>query len=210
MIGSFDPTRTTARLVRALGERVWALQVFHPRLLLFSAWLEDTGNPTNTWPSAWPAYVATAGPNVASNSIFVTTLNSPNGAFLNTTALVEVLPETGGYSNPCSDIRFSPDNQRMLLAERSMWTDTLPYAHESEVLEYVGGTPANLGAWTPSANDYFVGVAPHRNAAGGWTDCGYRVLATGDALRYSRVHLRPAHPVGRCGRRRRTPATCTT
>ena len=174
-----------------LGERVWAVQSFNGRELYFSVWLVDNGRTSATWPTAWPAWNASAGPNVANNAIFKCGLNGGTGVFLNGPAvLVEVLPTlpSASYSNPCSDIRFSPDNTRMLLAERGMSTDSNPDPHAAEVLEYVGGGPGIFSAgWALSATPHWIGTfSSNRNAAGGADyTCEYRVLATGDALQFS-------------------------
>lgn len=156
-----------------LGERVWAVQVFNPRQLYFSRWSEDG---------------ASNGPFVPDNSIWVATLNG-DGSFSGATAKVIDLPPESGqfFAMPCSDITFSPDNKRMLIAQRTMVGGTESLAHASAVQEFIGGSISSV-AWTRTgANDHWVGAyVGHLNAAGGADyDCSLAVFATGDALRFA-------------------------
>ncbi|MBK9338120.1 MAG: HYR domain-containing protein [Lewinellaceae bacterium] len=117
----------------------------------------------------------------ATNEIYSVALDA-NGVPVGTLTLEITMPTWFPYtdpntqmvtfhSNPVSDIAFSSDGQRMLLAERSMCSPTSTGAHHARVLEYV----LSGNNWTPSNNNFFVGQAylqnnnpiNGRNTAGG-------------------------------------------
>lgn len=159
--------------IAPLGERVWAVQVFNPRQLYFSVWSED---------------LSQNGGASSDNSIWVAGLNG-DGSFTGGSLLVRTLPAEGGtsFAMPCSDIAFSPDNTRMLIAERGMENETRTVAHRSSVLEFIGGSLSNPTGWTRTgANSFWIGAwSPGVDAAGGADyGCDLAVFATGDALKY--------------------------
>ncbi len=155
-----------------LGERVWALQVFNPRQLYFSRWNKDASNGGST----------------TDNEIWVLGIQGNGAMFGTPQRAVTLAPEPGQpFAMPCSDITFSPDNKRMLIAQRHMLTETDAWAHGSAVLEFIGGTMTNVTGWTRAGtNDFWLGDwNPYCNAAGGADyDCDLNVFATGDALKY--------------------------
>ncbi|HTF87014.1 MAG TPA: hypothetical protein VK843_01300 [Planctomycetota bacterium] len=150
-----------------LGERVWALKTLNMRMLVFSLWNRDYGRPT-------------AG--AQNNSICVGWMNGTTGVLIHASVKKVLGNSNGTYSMPCSDITFSPDLRRMLIAERSMASDTQPNAHVSDVLEFdLYGS--SVGGWNPTSQQYLIGRAPGRNAAGGADYAAdWSVTATGDAL----------------------------
>lgn len=191
IIDSFDPFAADGGGAGfcPLGERVWAVQVFNNRDLYFSAWLRDDGfgRDCTAWPASWPPQ----GSNPVNNAIFRVTINGTTGAFVGNVVLVLVQPPwlvgfgQCDYSNPCADIAFSPDNKRMLLAERDMYMDNQTGAHQARVLEYVGGGPGNQYLnWVSSTSNWYIGeYNVNANAAGGADyECGFSVVASGDAL----------------------------
>lgn len=105
-------------------------------------------------------------------------------------------------TNPISDIEFSQDGQKMLVAERSVY-NFVPGSHASRVMEF----SAVPGGWNPVPKIYYIGnfgYPEHGNAAGG-VDYGYDrcdptdptkmigcdsiMWATGDALRYDNIYV---------------------
>jgi hypothetical protein len=180
----------------ALGERVYAVHKLNARILLWSAWLRDSGpggRQSTPWPTAtWPALPSGQSPN---NAVFMS-FTVPNN--FGGTALVKVMPwlsATVQYSNPVTDIT---DNEaslggfmnasRILFAERTYVGDygiinSGGSAHHSRVLEYIEslGFPASLTHFHVGS---YAGVLPTpTNAAGGIAyDSDDNVWATGDAL----------------------------
>lgn len=147
-----------------LGERPWGIAVFAGRVY-FGVWSSDyrVGSPNTVWSVGLDAA----------------------GAFTGSARLEVTLPLAPFPSSPVSDITFTAEG-RMLLAQRTMVNDASPAAHQSAVLEFIGGP----GAWTPSGRTFSIGIPPGRNAAGGVaavTADGATtfVLATGDALHFA-------------------------
>lgn len=153
-----------------LGRRLWGVQAYNGRLY-YAVWWEDYGAPNAS----------------EANQIWSIPLNT----FSTGPAQLEItLPIYGGnYSNPVSDISFSPTGA-LLAAERGIYGDSNPIAHQSRVLEFV---PSGSG-WVTSANQFDigdipsgVGSNPNANSAGGidydFAPTGW-VWATGDALRF--------------------------
>jgi hypothetical protein len=181
----FPSTTNTPGFVQ-LGERVWGLRVYNPRELYFSVWLRDRGRQATPWPTVW----GSQGSNNVNNALFKVRLNATTGAIIGTPVLVKILPYLPGttYSNPVADISFSPDNRRLLLAEKPMNSDTTPSYWEARVLEYVGGGPGiQYLNWTLSGSQYQIGCLPsgpeiHDAEGGADYDCSDRVLGTGDPL----------------------------
>lgn len=160
----FDSAQNSIQGFVPLGERVWGVGV-HDGRVYFGRWSSDYRK----------------GP---ANSVWSVALDAA-GAFSGRESLEVTPPILGtGLSMPVADIDFSVEG-RMLLAERTMITDTLPGARQSRVLESVGGH----GAWTPSPQTFAVGSAPRTNAAGGADyvceeERTTGVVAMGDALHF--------------------------
>lgn len=161
-----------------LGERVWGVQEFRGRLY-YSVWGKDWGRPNP--------------PNNTDNQIWSIALDA-SGNFTGTKQLEITIPSLPGftYSNPTSDIAFSPSGT-MFLAERSRLQDkgmmNQTDAHQSRVLEYqLSGTN-----WVPSGRNFSVGNHNyHWNSAGGIDlDCDGDVWMTGDALVLTPANGRP-------------------
>lgn len=161
-----------------LGRRPWAVQVFNGRLY-YSVWSEDSGRPSA---------------NLA-NEIWSVALDS-TGNFTGPPKLeIKIPPHASNYSNPVSDISFSPTGN-MLLAERTMNGDNIPGAHMSRLLEYIGPGPWTA---TPPTKFKIGSYYTQDNAAGG---CDYdngpsgRVWATGDYLNPQTVYGLQGLPTG--------------
>jgi len=164
-LAPFNPAANSPQGFAPLGERPWGVAV-HEGRVYFGVWGRDyREGPLNT---VWS--VALSG----------------SGAFSGDEQLEVTIPEFPSPSMPVSDITFSAEG-RMLLAQRTMVNDTNPAAHQSAVLEFVGGP----GAWVPSGNLFAIGISPGRNAAGGvatvTTPQGTTswVVATGDSLKFN-------------------------
>jgi len=167
-----------------LGERLWGINYYDGRVY-FSVWLRDIGRPNEPWnPNAGPV------PPNPNNSIWSIALDG-SGEFLGAEQLEIVLPylDPGNpsyrYSNPVSDISFSPDG-KLLAAEHAMFADygQIDLGHSARVLEYV-----NTAGWSPSGTEYWIGSlqgGPNNepmNSSGGIDyDCDLNVWSTGDVL----------------------------
>jgi hypothetical protein len=184
---TFDPMNPDDGLTgfAPLGERLWGVQ-WHGGRVYYAVWSQNCNE--------------TSGP---PNSIRSLALDG-SGAFVPGSDQVEVVlpPFTANYSNPVSDISFSPKGT-MLLAERSMSGPSSPAAHESRLLEYSCDPASGLGGWSPGGT-YVVGVPATcccsfvagngTNSAGG-VDADFdpyspgtpfgRVWNTADAINYS-------------------------
>lgn len=156
-----------------LTERIWGLQVSPvDGRLYFGTWSEDSGRP---------------GP---ANRVYSVGLNPGTGAFVGVVTLEITVADIATYTQPISDISFSAAG-KMLIAERSMFGDMGSSAHDSRILQFVGGHLA----WGPGAS-FQVGIfgcpGNSTNSAGGvdHTDCvsadacnpGPLVIATADVL----------------------------
>lgn len=158
-----------------LGRRPWGVREYQGRLY-YGIWWEDTGRPNAA----------------RSNEVWSIAL-SATGAFVPPARReIQLPPITGqNYSNPPSDIAFGPAGT-MLVAERSMFSDTLPTAHQSRALEYT----QVAGVWTLlNPTKYQISQAyPPGSSAGGcdyqYGGCG-RVWVTGDALHLGYSGLDP-------------------
>lgn len=155
------------------GQRVWAVQVNGGRLY-YSVWREDSLVPDPTY----------------SNEVWSVAL-FPSGEFVVGSEQLEITPpdlQFVNYASPVSDISFKPNTCCMLLAQRSMWGDTISGAHQSKLLEY-----CKVGTvWTPSGTTFDIGEIPglEHSSAGGcdydWhTGAGVNVnvWGTGDAIK---------------------------
>lgn len=202
VVGSFDPLGldggTADPGFAPLGERLWAVK-YHRGRLYYSVWSKDAG------PSTYPAS-AGGGPRhgAQDNQIRSVAINAPAsgnpGDFTPGSDRQEittpVYPNRAGlsYSNPCSDISFSPEGY-LGVAERGMDTDTSTTPHQSRGMEFrcdpLTGQWALFGA--PADNAFSIGLISGQNTAGGLdydynkTDeyvpgKGRRVWWTGDCL----------------------------
>ncbi len=188
IVETYDPFEqlVDAEGFAPLGERVWALAKLGRRLF-FSVWSRDEGDVESG--TKWRRTAGTT-----NNAIYSCGIDQ-TGAFIpNTTQLlfvIDTLPNAE-YSNPCSDIAIarSTHGWKFLLAERTMWGDSLPGAHNSRVLLYT-----SWGSLWSLPHFYQIGqYASQRNASGGadfehlWDPT--TVYATGDTL----LVLNPGHP----------------
>lgn len=166
-----------------LGERVWGVQVYKGRLY-YSIWARDQGRqtpPPGKDNEIWSIALDASGNFTGSPQIEIS--YTPVNSNLN-------------FSNPVSDIAFSPSGT-MFLAEHSQLSDTTPNAHLSRVLEY----QFNGAVWVPTGRNFSVGnYANNTNSAGGIdVDCQGDVWGTGDALVYDtlkRPTVLPPDPNG--------------
>lgn len=165
VLSTFDPFAPDGGTVgfAPRGERLWGIRVYGNRVY-YSVWWEDGGN---------------ANPSKA-NEIWSVGLNG-SGDFVptdNTKELDVPVLRVYNYSNPVSDIAFSIDGKRMLLAERTMYGDIQAslggWAHASRLLEFSG---THL-SWTGyPVNKYRHGVImPDSSNVSGGGDYGYEAL----------------------------------
>ncbi|MCP3914015.1 MAG: hypothetical protein GY711_00485 [bacterium] len=150
-----------------LGERLWGVAV-HDGRVWFGVWNEDSGTPNP----------------VVTNEIWSVALSG--GDFSGTSQLeVSVQAPSGDdYTNPISDIRFTPTGS-MLIAEHGQLDDTTPVPHDAQVREYecVGG------AWSETASTFSIGIVNGGTNSSGGVDFDYgpggRVWASADAISLS-------------------------
>ncbi|MCO6439474.1 MAG: hypothetical protein J5J06_20485 [Phycisphaerae bacterium] len=175
ILSTFDPGTADngAAGYAPLGERLWGVDV-HGGRVYYGVWAEDGGwgrYSTSTFNTIWS--VALVG-----------------GNFSGAPQLEVTIPDlaTYDYSNPPSDLAFSTDGC-MLIGERSMYDNTSPSAHLSEVLEY----RFNGSSWVPSGHTFDIGFlfgSIVSNAAGGVDyETDGTVWATGDALQYGPQYI---------------------
>lgn len=167
--------------VAPLGERPWGVAVYANRVY-YGVWWTDFLIPVQ----------------IRNNEVRSVGLDE-HGEFLNDDRNefdIQPIPGLAGAS-AVSDITFSSTG-RMIVAERSMMSESSPLAHHSRVMEY-DGVP---GGWTYlqefQIGNFDAGSGGHSNTAGG-VDFGYggydstgkesigcdeAVWATGDALRF--------------------------
>ena len=150
----------------ALGRRPWAVSVQRNRLW-YSIWSDNIGKNTGKPNEIW--------------SVALDVNGDPIGS-----ARLEIAlpPYAGNISNPVSDLRFGPMGT-MMLAERSMSSNSTPNAHQSRALEY----GFNGVAWVPNLpNAYRIGTYSIGSNSAGGVDYdfspGGRTWITGDALHY--------------------------
>ncbi len=156
-----------------LGELLWGIG--YNRIvnrLYYSVWVLDYGTRSSSM----------------ANIIRSVQLNVITGAPIPSTDQFEVrLPSFGtatDYSMPVSDIQFSSDGLKMLLAERgasSSGSDpgdphcALP--HKARVLEFSGTFSSGVITWNPGPKEIYIGqgtgVATYENSSGG-ADYDYR------------------------------------
>ncbi len=168
LIGGCAPEAGDPPGFASLNERPWGVAVYNNRVY-YGIWAEDMGRPSLS----------------DANTIWSIALSG--GDFSGAAQQEIVLPvfATGyAYSSPPSQISFSRTGC-MLVAERSMYLDNWPSAHQSRVLEYRQIGPV----WWPSSNIYDIGFlwsGSGTNAAGGADfDEDGDVWATGDALQFA-------------------------
>ena len=147
-----------------LGERIWAVQKHNGRVY-FSVWRENA---------------ITAVSLTEANEIWSIALDG-TGEFFGAPRLEITLPvHHANYSNPVSDMRFSQTGS-LFVAEKGMWDETTPIAHEARLLEFV----CVNGSWALGANTFTVGHSSGGDSCGGVDvspgPCG-RVFVTGDSL----------------------------
>lgn len=155
-----------------LGERLWGIQ-YHQGRVFFSRWVIDNGRKTPPPLMNTPA---------THNEIWSVAVNGA-GAIVPSSLQRELevpfmFNGTANYSNPVSDISFSPEG-RMLLAERSIYynqtggaasdQDSLG-AHRSRLLEFdcvpgVGWVQIGPGG-NPDSHFYGYGGQPYSIAGG--------------------------------------------
>ena len=179
--GFVDSSLTSSNQFRA-----WAIAVSKGRVF-YSLWREDQGRPSAS----------------RSNEIWSVGMNANGDLIPSDTKLEVTLPSylTNSWSNPASDIEFSGDGTKMLVAERTMSGNVGKYAlnpgsvspyswaHSSRVMEY------QVSGWTGSI--YPVGyISQTTNSAGGvdyayagvrnkvLTGCESTIWATADNMSF--------------------------
>jgi concanavalin A-like lectin/glucanase superfamily protein/SdrD B-like protein/flagellar hook capping protein FlgD len=160
-----------------LGERLWAVR-YHAGRVYYSIWTEDSGRPNaSLYNTVWSVALNGSGDFVAGSQRLEVTVPHWNA---------------NSFSNPVSDISFGPLGQ-MLLAERTMYNDTQPGAHQSRLLEYIcAPSPTGGRQWVPSGNVYGIGaldspIGSQPSSAGGCDydlGVGSRVWVTADAIEF--------------------------
>jgi hypothetical protein len=130
-----------------LGDRPWAVKASGGRLY-YSIWSEDSARPSASLDNTvWSVAINAAGDFVAGSARFE--LAMP--AF------------SGNWSMPVADISFD-DNCCMLVAERSMSSDTYTDAHASRAFRFCLGAD---GRWTQDIHLLVGGYGSGNNATGG-------------------------------------------
>lgn len=180
--------------VTKVGRRIWGLAVAKGIYsggsqyyrLFYSVYWEDISKPLAN----------------EHNEIWSVRLNPSTGDFVPNSARLEIsLPTYNlNYSCPVSDITFKSDG-RIVLAERTMFDYTWPYAHRARILEYAcDGTfwerqvigspagnvfqiPADLGGGPSSTGGVDIDFRDDYNPP--WDG---RLWAMGDALRYDNTN----------------------
>ena len=149
-----------------LGKRVWAVKAAGSRVY-YSVWSRDSGR-TGSGP----------------NQIWSVAIDGSGNFVANSQALELTLPSRPGtnYSNPVADITFDA-NCCMLVAERSMYSDTSTNAHDARVMRFCQGAD---NAWSQDIT-FGIGIFSGENSTGG---VGYetggadQVWAMSDAISY--------------------------
>ncbi|MBS1705130.1 MAG: hypothetical protein JST40_04595 [Armatimonadetes bacterium] len=145
-----------------LGERLWGIQWHHGRVY-FGRWSEDSTRPSAT----------------ASNEVWSVGLLAAGGDFIAGTDNLEitVAPWTSNFSNPVSDISFSPEG-KIMLAEHGMSGDTSTVPHQARGLEYdcKDGKWQNVGG----PNQFQIGmIGLTQPSSAGGVDYDYSTLNCG-------------------------------
>lgn len=183
-----------------LGERLWGIGYFN-QAIYYSVWTEDRARPSNNQNSIRKVDLTNGDFNTTSDQHL---FEIPDRVVLKSNGINDTL----SYASPVSDIAFSQEGSRMLIAQRSMNGDIKPasastgqWAHASTVLEY----QLQSGTWIPQNIDKFVvgsntiatgSNGNSANSSGGvdWgfsdfdtqtmesENCDEKIWATGDAL----------------------------
>jgi hypothetical protein len=149
-----------------LGKRIWAVKVGGNRLY-YSTWSQDQGR-------------SFGGP----NEIWSVGLDA-SGNFVPGSAHIEfAMPPRAGFtwSNPVADISFDA-NCCMLVAERSMYSDTGTNAHDARVMRFCQGAD---GSWSQDIQ-FNIGIFTGENSTGGVayeTGGADQVWAVSDAISF--------------------------
>ena len=180
---SNNPDNSTSPHFVTVGERVWGIQYNHiKKRLYYAVWsshrnngnlnnatkTRDSDGVINEYEEVYSITIDDYGDFVGKERLEVGLEDSvipwPEG-----TTLVHNLPSSFEFSHPISDISFSPDGTKMLLAERNMEAFAeLDEVYGSRILEYV--FDIGMDQWVPSLDGFFVGgssVNPGHSAAGG-------------------------------------------
>ena len=154
-----------------LGELVWAVELYHDRSLIFSAWLRDDGAQDTDWPDAWPDQPPGS---IANNALFRVELDNFGAIKPLTVELEDIIKPLPGrtYSNPVSDLAIGQFCRPMIAAERTMYTslnEASAYndypqsgAHRSRALPYWVG-PSNV---SPLVAEAWIGTSGMDSAGG--------------------------------------------
>lgn len=142
------------------GERLWGIQ-WHAGRLFFSRWVKDIGSPADK-----VDYLSNP---LTQNEVWSVAINA-SGQIVPASIQKEVdmpyLPSQT-YSNPVSDIQFNAQG-KMMVAERSMWADTQPSAHQSRGIQFECLQNMWVMSGAPLDNLFGVGnLNAGRNACGG-------------------------------------------
>lgn len=159
-----------------LGDRPWGVHVYNRRVY-YGIWEEDFRVSTTANNTVWSVPLKGCEFDLnAGATLEITLPNIPSGSW----GAVETMP--------VADFAFSTDGC-MLLAERSMYSDTGPSAHLSRVLEYRW----NGFSWIPSGHNFDIGYlfgGIVTNAAGGVDyEIDGSMWATGDALQFGPQYI---------------------
>lgn len=178
-----------------LGQRPWGIGVLQS---VDDPTCYDEGNDVWLYYSRWSRHNGTS--NAINNEIWAVELDNDGDFEPDTEVLIASVPST---SQPVSDIEFSSDFKKMLIAEKGMWDDVDdPSAHNARILEFIRLGGSHL-EWVPSdINKFEIGVigpaGNRRNTAGGVdygandiftnydedANCDKSIWATGDAIRF--------------------------
>lgn len=142
------------------GERLWGIQ-WHNNRLYFSRWVKDIGSPADK-----VDYLSNP---LTNNEVWSVAINAAGQivpASIQKEVDIPFLPSQT-YSNPVSDIQFNAQG-KMMVAERSMWGDSQPSAHQSRGIQFECEQNQWVMSGSPLDNLFGVGnLNGGRNACGG-------------------------------------------
>jgi hypothetical protein len=148
-----------------LGERLWGITV-HAGRVWFGVWHEDFGRQSL----------------LADNEVWSVDLDADGDTVgLARKELTVIPPAPLVYTNPVSDLRFTPSGS-LLIAQRGMSSDTWPQPHVADGLEFV----CDDGLWVPSSQQFILGQFG-RDCSGGLDfdyGTGNRAWWSTDAMSY--------------------------
>ncbi|MGL4599230.1 MAG: gliding motility-associated C-terminal domain-containing protein [Bacteroidia bacterium] len=162
ILSTFDPfsADNAAAGIAPLNERIWGISVYGgdtgTTRVYFARWREMLWSPSQR------------------NEIWSVALDA-SGNFIGTEQLeisVPSIQSSGGGTNPTAQINFSTDG-KMLLAERSMSTDSATDSHYSRAMLYTYSAGVWTGPLIYNQGEDIVTITTHSTNCTGGADFGY-------------------------------------